>query len=288
MMKRLGLVVVCAGLLVGAGCGDEDSNNEANNSQAETQETRVRFDAVVGAEAFGCGKTFMVGSPAVAVEVSDFKAYVSEVKLITTSGEIEATLVSDGVWQTDYVALLDFEDGSGACANGTAETNDTIVLSHRKLAEGESITGVAWTFGVPFEHNHQDQATAPSPLNLTSMFWSWQAGYKFLRLDGKAGDAGWRVHLGSTGCEKDASDAVTGCAKPNRATVSVSGVTGATPTVRLDVAALMAGVDLTPDADNNSAICMSSPDHAVCGSIFGALGLPFGENSPAQVFATAQ
>lgn len=286
MVERLGLVaVLVAGLLVaGVGCGGEEDKTPAE----QTQETRVRFDAVVGAEAFGCGKTFMIGAPATAVTISDFKAYVSEVKLKTTTREIEATFVADGVWQTDDVAMLDFEDGTGACANGTAEVNNTLVLEHVKLKEGESITGVSWTFGVPFDYNHKDQASAPSPLNLTSMFWSWQSGYKFLRIDGKAGDAGWRVHLGSTGCEKDANDVVTSCAKPNRASVSLSGISGSEPVVRLDVAALMAGVDMTPDADGNSAICMSSPDHAVCGTIFGALGLSFGANSPSQAFATAE
>ena len=33
--------------------------------------------------------------------------------------------------------------------------------------------------GVPFESNHRDSTIAPSPLNITAMFWNWQGGYKF-------------------------------------------------------------------------------------------------------------
>ncbi len=33
------------------------------------------------------------------------------------------------------------------------------------------------------------------------MFWSWQLGYKFLRVD--TADDEFRIHLGSTGCQSD-------------------------------------------------------------------------------------
>ena len=46
-----------------------------------------------------------------------------------------------------------------------------------------SYSGVRFTMGVPFELNHGDPTVAPSPLNITAMFWNWQGGYKFLKAD---------------------------------------------------------------------------------------------------------
>jgi uncharacterized repeat protein (TIGR04052 family) len=82
-------------------------------------------------------------------------------------------------WQHAGTALLDFEDGRAACANGTAPMNTAL----RDTVAAGDYTGVAFKAGVPFEMNHGDPTTAPSPLNLTSMFWNWRGGYKFVRID---------------------------------------------------------------------------------------------------------
>src|SRR5690606_39726454 len=77
------------------------------------------------------------------------------------------------------------------------------------------VTGVQ-TCALPiFALNHLDASTAPSPLNFTAMFWSWQSGYKFLRVD--TADDTFRVHLGSTGCSSPGpSRPPTSCSAPNR------------------------------------------------------------------------
>lgn len=46
-------------------------------------------------------------------------------------------------------------------------------------------TAVTFDLGVPFALNHADVASAPSPLNVKAMWWSWQGGYKFVRVDMK-------------------------------------------------------------------------------------------------------
>ena len=48
----------------------------------------------------------------------------------------------------------------------------------------------------------------------------------------------------------------------------------ATPVV-FDIDTMMAAVDMTPNMDDNSAICMSAPDHAPCVEVFETFGLPF-------------
>ena len=34
--------------------------------------------------------------------------------------------IQDGKWQLDDLALLDFEDGTSSCVNGTPEVNDRV------------------------------------------------------------------------------------------------------------------------------------------------------------------
>lgn len=90
------------------------------------------------------------------------------------------------------LALLDFEDKTGTCANGTEEVNTEL----RGTAPAGTYTGAKFSVGVPDSENFKDPATAPSPLNLSELFWSWASGYKFARIDGKVlpamgmGDAG--------------------------------------------------------------------------------------------------
>ena len=65
-----------------------------------------------------------------------------------------------------------------------------------------SIHRAEFTLGVPFNKNHTDLTTQPSPLNLTALSWVWNAGRKFARLDfsSTGRPRGYAVHLGSTGC----------------------------------------------------------------------------------------
>lgn len=253
------------------GTHNAHTNNTANNTTGP-KIVHLHFEALVNGGRFACDGAYTLGSMNTPATISDLKLYVSEVALIRADGtEDPVTLDDDGMWQNGSVALLDFEDGTGNCQNGTAPTRTFLTGT----AEAGEHVGVAFTVGVPFEENHQDVAVAGAPLNLTSMFWNWQGGYKFLRLDGMAdGAAGWRVHLGSTGCEMNGDMEVTSCANPNRVRVTLAEHALA-DLVALDIDALLADTDLTPDAEGSSAICMSAPDHAPCVQIFDKLGLPF-------------
>ena len=150
-------------------------------AQSNTQEVSIDFQGWVGEDEFVCGESYdRVGSSETTVTPTDFRLYVSQVALIDRDGNtVPVELEQDGKWQYKNVALLDFEDGSGACDNGTTETNTAIVGS---VPEGD-YEGLQFTLGVPKQLNHNDAAIAPSPLNLTSMWWNWQGGYKFLRAD---------------------------------------------------------------------------------------------------------
>lgn len=242
-------------------------------------QVQLRFAARAGAQPFACGKTLPgVGKDGVGLRPADLRLYVHDVRLITEGGaEVPLTLDQDQRWQLDDLALLDFEDKSGECT-GTAATND--IVRGTVPDPKATFTGVRFVLGVPFGKNHADQAAAPSPLNLSSMYWSWQSGYKFLRFEGQTdGGKALIVHLGSTGCKKEGND-VTGCAAPNRAQIELRGFDPRQKTILVDIAALLADSDLGAGIE-----CMSAPDSASCAPIFSRLGLPWqGAPGAQQIF----
>lgn len=280
----------------------------------------IPFEAQVGGQPFSCAASYAdIGTTKSTVQIADFRVYVSNFRMIGADGkEVPVTLDNDGTWQLDGTALLDFEDGSGACSNGTAETN---MVVHGTVPDGE-YGGLQFDIGVPFAQNHADASIAASPLNLTAMFWSWQSGYKFIKIDmatagqplpppmpmeakdddmatqmAKAkdmpmGPQGWELHLGSTGC---AGDGMTTppkdeCANPNRIAVRfdmfMAGMDGM-DTVVLDPAPVLAGANVDENAKDTAPGCMSFPGDADCPAVMSALGLAY-DGAPAgtQVFAT--
>ena len=150
-------------------------------AQSDTKEVAINFEGRVGDEEFVCGESYEgIGASESTITPSDFRFYVSDIALIDEDGNaVPLQLEQDGKWQYQNTALLDFEDGTNACDNGTTEVNTTVVGT---VPEGD-YQGLQFTMGVPEDLNHEDAAIAPSPLNLTSMWWNWQGGYKFLRVE---------------------------------------------------------------------------------------------------------
>ncbi len=258
------------------GCDDDDSP-----AAAEPQAVSVRFAAKLGDTPAACGvRVEGVGATQGAVTVKDLRFYVSEVALLTDAGEaVPLALEARSPWQSEAVALLDFEDGTGPCADsGNAELNDVVTGT----VPAGTYTGVQFTLGVPAGLNHLDTAAAPSPLNLGSMFWAWSTGYKFVRVDllndNPAPANGWFVHLGSTFCDSPAPTTAptSPCGHPNRPTIALSGFDAATQTVVFDVAALLAEADVTVNTPDTSPGCMSAANDATeCGPVFAGFGLDF-------------
>lgn len=150
-------------------------------AQSDTKEVEINFEAWVGDQEFACGESYEeVGAAETTITPTDYRFYVSNVALIDEDGNaVPLELEQDGKWQYQDVALLDFEDGTSACDNGTAEMRTMVVGT---VPEGD-YQSLRFTLGVPEQLNHEDAAIAPSPLNLTSMWWNWQGGYKFLRVE---------------------------------------------------------------------------------------------------------
>ena len=245
------------------------------------REVALRFEGLVGDERAACGGTYEgVGTTDTELTLADLRLYVHDVRLVTADGEEHpVALEQDGVWQLEDIALLDFETG-GECPMGTAETNTTV---RGTVPSGLDVAGVRFVLGVPRARNHDDVTTAPPPLNLQTMYWNWNGGYKFFRVDASSTGLpdGFFVHLGSTGCEGDGRGTVSGCAQDNRVDVELSGYDPDTDTIGVDVGALFAESDL--DTDQGGAPgCMAGFDDMDCRPIFHGFGLPFDGTPPAE------
>lgn len=270
-------------ILAGNFCGVTKTVAQTSNNQ----EVKINFQGRVGKQPFECGKTYILGKPATKVTPDDFRFYVSDIALIDNNGKtIPVNLTQDGKWQYQNVALLDFENKSGSCTNGTVETRKQVVGT---IPKG-NYQGLQFTLGVPLNLNHADSVTAPSPLNLTSLWWNWLFGYKFARLDWKtqlhnsqlkhSGQSekaqGFPIHLGSTGCQAiEGSQKPSTCSSLNTSKVIFTKFDINKNVVIADIAALIGNTNLTVNQKNTPPGCMSSPDDSDCNVIMTNFGLPF-------------
>jgi uncharacterized repeat protein (TIGR04052 family) len=152
------------------------------------------------------------------VQVRDLRFYVHDIELLDAQGSAYPfRLTPSATWQTEAVALVDLSGASDADRNGVLRGTITNRPAH--------FSGIRFTVGVPFELNHGNPLNASAPLNAGDLFWTWQSGYKFMRIDLADSGAEWSFHLGSTGCAS--ASAVRApehrCAQPNLMRVELHG-----------------------------------------------------------------
>lgn len=275
------LLAVATTALLG-GCGDDHEPHDhapadagavdAPAPDAAPAAVSIAFAARIGGTAFACGDTYGVGSAASAYVASDFRFYVHDVRLIGAAGEVPVTLDADA-FQADGVALLDFETGGTGCQMGSPATHTAVTGT----VPAGTYTGVAFKVGVPFARNHLDVATAAAPLNIPAMYWAWSSGYKFLKIDGAVGGAGFNLHLGSTGCGTTGTTSPTApCTSPNVMDVTLTGFVPGTSVIVADAAPVLADVDVATNTAQTAPGCMAFPGDPECVAIFPHLGLPYG------------
>lgn len=270
-------------MVTGVACGDGSMDDGMAGGDGDGDgpvDVTIQFGAQVGDAAFACDAMYDgLGMDAALMEPRDFRLYVHDLSLLTATGEAVAIeLEQDGVWQVDDLALLDFEDNTGSCLNGTEETHTVVTGS---VPAGDYV-GLSFGVGVPATLNHNDPAAAPSPLNLTALHWNWAGGYKHVRMDFAAHTTNEmdepvivpvNFHLGSTVCTGDPTvgDEVV-CENDNRPAITLDVFDADSDQVVIDYAALVASIPLTAD-QGGAPGCMSSGMDPECGGVFAALGL---------------
>lgn len=217
------------GLLMAHGCGE-----------APTQPVRLEFR--LDSSMLACGGGFATGQ---------LGFYLSGLRMVDEQGAAIPVLLDATSTQSggDGVALVAWEGdcspSPGAAPHAEAGAGNVRAVTGR--AAGAAYRAVEFELGVPFERNHANPLTAPPPLDVASMFWTWQTGYKFLRLDV---GTDWSFHLGSTGCiPESAVRPPEACRWPNRATIRLPVAAALDGVVVVDLDDLLAGLD-TAVAEN--------------------------------------
>jgi len=171
------------------------------------------------------------------VIIQDARVYVHGFELIGAGGQAHALrLSSASPWQNEQVALIDFI--------GSTEADRNLVVRGSAQMDVNEVRSLRFSVGVPFALNHANPLTAPSPLDRADMFWAWQTGYKFLRVDVAIGGHDSVFHLGSTGCSSASAlrPPVSPCAEPNSTRVELAGFDPKYSVIRLNLAPLVAAL----------------------------------------------
>lgn len=184
--------------------------------------------------------------------------FLSDIKMVAADGATArvrlAAAPPDQDEKTALISLAAVDEPRNATIHGTVPRGD---YAHMEFL-----------LGIPFARNHGNPLHAEPPLDRPAMFWAWQSGHKFLRLD--LGNA-WSFHLGSTGCLSASAvrPPQSECRRPNLARIRLPASVATDGQVDVDLGALIAAVDPMRDAS-----CMGSyaKDDA-CRRVLAELGL---------------
>jgi len=199
-----------------------------------------------------------------AVEVRLLRFYVHDIELLEADGTSHRFEIAQrSPWQDGEVALLDLSetepDGGNRVVEGSPARN------------ARELIGVRFTVGVPFARNHANPLQAAAPLDRGDMFWSWQTGYKFMRVDLAEAGRDWSFHLGSTGCVSASAvrAPASECAQPNLVRVELRGFDPSREPIRVRLDELVRSMRATP-----SGVCTGAYGHEpACEDVFGKTGL---------------
>lgn len=224
---------------------------------AHPSQTKVTLKLLYQNRPIDCLADLRVGSNT--FKVQNLLLYLSDIAINGEPVAIVATANSD---RENGVALLGLRCGSTPYFVAESITLAGTIGNHRKPVR------LDFTLGVPSPLNHQNPLQAKAPLTASDMFWTWQQGYKFLRLDLAAENAAhdWYFHLGAFGCESPSSQRppVDSCSWGNRFNFSIAEYWPGTA-INLHLDWLLTEVNLA--AGN----CMGNPETSACEGLFSAL-----------------
>jgi uncharacterized repeat protein (TIGR04052 family) len=182
-------------------------------------------------------------------QIQALKIYVHQLALADgESREVAKLTPSD--WQTDRVALLSLESNLCAGLGNSAGEDVNATLYFNSAVTVDTSDTLSFTLGVPFEENHKNPLTQPSPLNLPLMFWSWQLGHKFIRWDMTRSASNWSFHLGSLGCESASSvrSPSQPCQEPNTVSLELNKLGTGGDEIWVHIDRMVEGIDLEQDS----------------------------------------
>ncbi|MBT0585107.1 MbnP family copper-binding protein [Alteromonas oceanisediminis] len=231
-------------LCVIAGC-TQNTPVDAN-AEARLASIKVPIDLHYGETALACNAFFKHGGYEWAL--NRFALFISDVEVkLSEQVDWRPLALLENQWQTPKTALIWV--GQGCDREPTSNNYNQQLLLGISPQAWRNVSAIRFSMAVPFQENHANPLTQPSPLNISEMFWSWRFGHKFLRLD-LTTDAlderkNWSYHLGSVGCQSPSSmrSPEQECAMPNRFTVVLTKPLAST-SLAIDLKHLLRDVDI--------------------------------------------
>ncbi|GAB2190212.1 MbnP family copper-binding protein [Sessilibacter sp. MAH2] len=206
----------------------------------------VEFQLIYGSQPLDCSRAFEMDGREWVLDA--LQMYVSQIRF----ADKEASLINQSDKETQAAMLGTRCKGSGRW------------VVNMKPVSLESETNLSFLLGLPFELNHGNPLLAEEPLNHSDMFWTWQLGHKFIRMDVRSEVSEektehWAFHLGSIGCDSASSmrAPAESCAHANTFEVMINDFKPNAP-VYIHVDRLIENAQLTKDN------CMGNPDDEAC------------------------
>lgn len=238
------------------------SNNQQVSVQLLWQENEL-----------GCQTPFNAGEENKIWFVEQLQFFISDIHFNSEKLGWQKVNLAANFYQADDTVLLgtNCRKPSQEVTSGNQD-NWSIKFESTANAIINESNRIRFTLGVPFAVNHLNPISQQSPLNLPSMFWVWQTGHKFMRLELATNNDQWLFHLGSTGCQSAsvmrAPDQA--CRYPNTMTIElpITQYSDNNLVLALDLAALLSNVELT-----SSSSCQSERNNVSCQQLFNNLSI---------------
>ena len=180
-------------------------------------------------------------------QLDQLKLFVHDLSIQQGDKSKNIELTTNG-WQAHQVGLVSLEpECGGSKIENNEETNHALVF--KIPVDLQNAESLSFRLGVPFELNHQNPLTQPSPLNLPLMFWSWQMGHKFVRWDMSNDIDTWSFHLGSLGCESASvvRSPAQPCSEPNVVSVTLDSPKSNANEVHIHLDRIIQNIKLSSD-----------------------------------------
>ena len=230
----------------------------------QKQESSLHVTPIFNNQKLQCEQSFSADENT--WQIGQIQFFISQLELQNQQGEWQKIALLTSAEQVHDVALLGVNCRSQQAGNWQIKFNSPIDLNAYKKAR--------FSLGVPFELNHLNPLTQSSPLNVSSMFWVWQTGHKFARIELENQHDDWLFHLGSVGCQSPSvmRSPQNACRYPNLFSVEVE--LNDTKQIYFDLEALTANIQLS-----STTSCQSEHDNPSCQQLFNHL-----QNVDAAVF----
>lgn len=277
---------IAGALLLGlAACTDKDKDGDLPPVDSDTGpdilNLSIPFVAELDGQPVSCNRDvqYQGSSGNATVRFRGLRMYVVNVGLVDASGNTTLLELEQNAWQHERLVLLDYEDNTENCREGTPETNNLVVGS----VPGGNYVGLAFTIGVPEELNHTDiSAATPAPLAQPAMFTGALYGYHYFKLDmttvGEPG--GYPIHVHASGCITDEFGNPAGCTGANTVVYEVPSFDHRTQQITLDLSELLSrnnldrnGTTPAPASLPTAPGCQSDTTDPDCQSFFTSYGL---------------